>query len=187
MEYKGLEQIRNKYPVDVTNEDINDSYQKDGNSIIYTGLYPENFISFEMLSLDDIKLGDLKTDPNIIFKFIIRFINDDGSSEDWTSEVFLNSLRQGQLDDNPFFTRDKVVVAEINFSLLHTYHGLAKFADGEAYAEVLVTDTITTKEDILKHINWVVGSSVEQEEIRLVETFGAWERQTTEKLGFPDN
>ena len=60
MEYKGLEQIRNKYPVDVTNEDINDSYQKDGNSIIYTGLYPENFISFEMLSLDDIKLGDLK-------------------------------------------------------------------------------------------------------------------------------
>lgn len=179
MEYTKLNKLRNTYPGD--NVSVIDSYQHDNGSIKYTGKYPENFIKFDVLPLDDIKVGTLKTDPLISFRFIVQFFDGD-IIEEWTSEPFLRDLLKAQQDNNPFFSRDRVTIAKINFADLTNYWKSDKFRIGEAYAEVKIVNTIETKEDILKHINWIVSSD---EEIRDVESYGGWIVELTENLGFP--
>lgn len=184
MEYKGLENLRNTYPGEI--DTVTDSYTSEEGAIKFSGKYPENFIKFQVVSLDDILLDTINIDPKHSFRFIIRFINEDGITfEDWASEPFLNDLHTAQSDNNPFFSRDRVTVAEIHASSLTQYWQLCKFKQGEDYAEVIIRDTITTKEDILEHINWIVGSD---EDLRPINEIGRWSIHTREwNLGFKED
>jgi len=188
-----LYKLRNIYPG--TEATVSKSYRYDNGAIKYSGEYPNNFIKFQILSLDDIKLGALNLDETITFKFIVRFMHTDGTSEDWTSTKFLQELQQAQQDNNPFFSRDRVTLAEINYAQIADYCNSEKFLVGEDYAEVKITKTIGihrddnitdskfVKENILRHINWIVGSD---EELRDAEDYGNWILETAQhNLGFP--
>lgn len=184
MEYKRLQELRNLYPSD--EETISDSFVSKNEVITYSGIYPENFIEFSIVSLDDIVLGSLSTDPNISFKFIIEF-EENGELEKWTSKPFLDVLQTAIQENNPYFNKDTVVTARVNFDKLKNYWKSPKFEISEAYAEVKILDTIKTKEDIIKHINWIVSSD---EDLRPVSDFGKWSLYTSrtvsdDTLGFP--
>lgn len=181
MKYTRLNKLRNTYPSESGNP--TKSYTYDNNSIRYTGLFPTNFIKFSILSLEDIKLGTLKTDPNINFRFLVKFVDGD-SSELWTSDVFLRTLHGAIQDNNPYFNKNTVTTAIIDFQLLKQYWKEKKFDVPEQYAEVRVLNTINTKEEILKHINWIVSESKKDEELRDVKTFGGWTVELSEQIGF---
>jgi hypothetical protein len=59
------------------------------------------------------------------------------------------------------------------------------FREEEDYSEVVVTNTINTREEILNHIRWMVTkpSSTLDVELRNVEDMGSWVLQTTENVG----
>lgn len=60
-----------------------------------------------------------------------------------------------------------------------------EFRDEEQYAQVIVTNTINNKSEILSHINWMVTppTSTTDVEIRDANTLGSWVIQTTEDVG----
>lgn len=60
-----------------------------------------------------------------------------------------------------------------------------EFRDEEQYAQVIVTNTINNKSEILSHINWMVTppTSTTDVEIRDANTLGSWVLQTTEDVG----
>lgn len=60
-----------------------------------------------------------------------------------------------------------------------------EFRDDEEYAQVVVTDTINNKEEILNHVRWLIskpGSPLDVE-LRNVEEMGSWVLQTTSDVG----
>jgi len=180
MKYKGLNELRDKYPENIA---VENSYTADNDSIKFTGKYPKNFIKFINVPLDDLKLGTLKTNPTISFRFIIRFYIDEQKTkfEDWISSALLRDLYKAVQQNQPFFNRNNVTIAEIDFFKLSRYWNLPKFKIPEEYAEVSVVNTINDKESVIKHINWIVSSD---DKLRPVSTFGGWLVETTSKLGF---
>lgn len=181
MEYKLLNQIRDTYPGN--SDTIHDSYSRDGEQTKLTGLYPDNFIKFSTIPITDIVVGNLSTNPNISFRFIVQF-QDGDHIEEWTSASFLRDLQNAHLENNPYFTKDKVTIARIDYRYLKSYWQQRQFKVPEDYAEVVVRDTIESKEDIILHINWLVDADNSNEELREVHSFGNWSVETTELLGF---
>lgn len=59
------------------------------------------------------------------------------------------------------------------------------FKEEEDYSEVVVTNTINTRDEILNHIRWMVTkpSSILDVELRNAEDMGSWVLQTTEDVG----
>jgi len=115
MKYKTLPELRNTYPVDENGfEDNSDSFTGNDTSIKYTGKYPENFITFNSVSISELKLSELTTDGSINFEFIVQFF---GGTEidEWTSEPFKRNLELAKLENNPYFAKGRVTVAQIDF------------------------------------------------------------------------
>ena len=158
--------------------------------------------------MSDINIASILDDTDIRFEFIVRFMFTDGTHEDWTSNKFLNDLQQAQQNNNPFFSRDRVTVAEINYQQLARHCNNPDFLEGEDYAEVKITQTIGThrdiaytdsthiKKEILKHISWIVADNSDDELRRPIEdNFGNWELYTSQfvsgslngSLGFTDS
>ena len=191
MKYTKLEDLQNTYPG--TRLTVNQSYSKLNGEIKLQGKYPKNFLTFNIIKVDDPLLGKINVDPDINIRFLIKFIDNDGIVENdfWTSQGFLDDLRKANQDSNPYFNRELVTVAEVDFQTLRKYWLDPKFVGaigtkdvdgtGEKYAEVEITETIDTKHEMLVHIDWMVSS---KEELRDVETFGDWELRTTNSLGF---
>jgi len=185
--YKRLSQIRDTYPGEP--DTVYDSYTSvDGKSRI-TGIYPQNFIVFDTVDISELILPNVQTTGVISFNFIVRFRNGD-VFEDWTSPQFLSKLQSAKNENNPYFTYDvnrdrwpqnKVTIAEVNFENLSRYYDNYEFRYPQLYANVRITDTITTKEDMLIHINWMVSG---QEDLRPVRSFGSWVVELTDSLGF---
>jgi len=189
MEYKQLNRIRDTYPGN--SDDISDSYTSDASNIQLTGLYPQNFIRFDIVDISNIIVPDIQISPAISFEFIVRFETTpirrsirDGSRisvEEWTSPGFLQKLKSARQENNPYFTKDKITIATVDFNYLSQYWKKSEFKVSELYANVEVTDTISTKEDMLIHINWMVSG---QEDLRSVRDFGKWVVSLTDSLGF---
>jgi len=192
MKYRDLSEIQNTYPK--TPETISQNYKSENGEVIYSGEFPDNFLTFNIIPINDINFGKLNIAENTTFRFIVNFINgeDDESGQYWTSQPFLDDLRNAIQDDQPYFNRETVTLASVDFDLLHKYWMKPEFAGlvengeyvfyGEKYAEVTVTETIDTKEEMLKHIEWLVSDS--DDELRKVNTFGSWVVETTSQLGF---
>jgi hypothetical protein len=179
MEYKQLNQIRDTYPGKP--DTISESYTSKEGKTQLTGLYPQNFIHFDVIDISDLIVPDIQITGNVSFRFIVRFINGD-TVEDWTSPEFLSDLRTAKLENNPYFTKDRITIAEINFQNLGQYWERNEFKIPELYANVTINDTITSKEDILAHIDWMVDTK--NRELRPVRDFGRWTVSLTDSLGF---
>jgi hypothetical protein len=69
------------------------------------------------------------------------------------------------------------------FSNVQSYGN--EFRDEEEYAQVVVTNTINNKSEILSHINWMVTppTSTTDVDIRDANSLGSWVLQTTEDVG----
>jgi hypothetical protein len=184
MEYKRLQELRNTYPTDPDN--ISKSFVSNDITITYTGKYEQNFITFEVINFNGINSSQLYVSDILddTFGFIVQF-NDDDSVEQWTSKKLKDDLESAIVEPNPYFNKLKVPIAIVDMTKLKKYWKSKKFDIPEKYAEVRITDTITTINDMLTHINWIVSTKPTDDELRSVSTFGAWSLYTGESgFGF---
>ena len=187
MEYRDLSRVRDTYPGEP--DTVSENYTSDDRTIRLTGEYPQNFINFDVTDISDINVADVQTSDALSFRFIVQFFDRNNNVEQWTSPRFLEELQIAKRENNPYFSYDvsgqwpanKVTIVRIDITYLSRYSTTNQFLIPELYAEVRVLDTITTREDMLIHINWMVSSN---ENLRPIEDFGTWVVETTDLLGF---
>jgi len=188
MKYRKHSELQNTYPG--TTENIKDSYTEEDSQVKYTGNYSDNFVNFEIIPVTDINPGEINIADDTEFRFIVKFEgSEDSDDEYWTSPSFLEDLRDSLEKKQPYFNRETVTLLTVDYQHLMKYWLNSEFVgtlgkDGELYAEVRITETIDTKKEMLKHINWMVSSKKTDENLRRVNTFGEWELYTTDQLGF---
>ena len=145
--------LRNTYPF--TQKDSSNSYQKSGNSIKYNGKFKGNSIEFTPKSHRDVNVL-----TNSSFRFVIHFVDTNGNVKSkWTSDKFKRELDAYYNSTNPYFNIDTVTVMQLPTSLIGDYAKSSKFSIPEEYAQVEVTDTITTADEILRYIDYLVDTT----------------------------
>jgi len=165
-----LRYIRNPYP-SVIGENPVGNYSRSNGSIKLQGKYKENFLTFKEYPLDGIK----QTKGS--YNFIIQFMD----GEKYTSAVFYKELELEFSVGNPYRTLNTISTVKVDDTLLGSYESLAKFKLGENYAEMDITNNLNTKDEIIAHIDWLVGSGVE---LRDVSEMGSFVHNQTDDLGF---
>lgn len=149
MEYTSLENIRNKYPEELS---VSQKYARRGNGIVYSGKSEySNTIDF------DFDISNINTVPNSSFKFIV----DVGGSL-YTSPTFLSLLQNAQRENNPYFQKKTVPIVKVDLGAATTE--ISDQSIGEKYAEVSVTNNLNvgdTTNKILQHIDWLVSEQSE--------------------------
>jgi len=135
-----ISDLRNKYP---ESKPVEKNYV--GNSII--GEYEQNKIQLKPDSFSDILEipGSFKT-----------LISLDGQL--YGSANYLNELRNSK---NPYINKSNVAIIELSISELSNAQD---FKSREDYAEVSIGSTLSTNEDFIKHIGWLLDQS--QQELR---------------------
>lgn len=172
-----LPYIQNPYPTEV-GTDPSPNYTVKDETIRFTGKYSENFLEFKTKNIDDILSLNINEYPTS-FNFIVEFVN--GNERDYyASPILLGELKAELNAGNPYKNRSTVPVIKFDFSFIENYSKEAQFKIPEDYAEVTVTKTLTTKEDILRHIDWMVSSD---ETLRRASDIGAWKIELTKELG----
>lgn len=166
MEYKTLDKLQNTYPT--TSNNVTNHYTNPNGIITYTGIYSQNIKKFNNT---DVSLLNTVNDDIISFRFIVKFINENNTIEFWTSKKFKEDLESAIVENNPYFTTNLVSIIDINFGELENYNTIKKLIEGENDANVTISKTISTKEDILKHIQWMINSETE---LRPIEDFSEW-------------
>ena len=167
-----LKFIRNPYPSKLGENPVGNYSRKNG-SVEFKGKYEGNVLTFKESPLN----GITPTGPNHSYNFIIQFA--DGTK--YTSEVFLQELELEFSVGNPYRTINTIATVTVDDTLLSSYATFNKFKLGENYAEMNVSNNIDTKEEIIAHIDWLVGSGVE---LRDATEMGAFTHNQTEDLGF---
>ena len=94
----------------------------------------------------------------------------------------LSTDTSNYIGDNEIESKYPGLIESI-FSQLNL-HG-ESFKEEENYAEVVVTNTINTRDEILNHIRWLITkpNSTLDVELRNAEDMGSWVLQTTENVG----
>jgi|14BtaG_2_1085337.scaffolds.fasta_scaffold04654_5 hypothetical protein len=176
MELKSIKSIPNQYPED---RDITQSYISDGAGISYYGKFQENKVDFEKIGLNDKLSSDIEIAEGTDFQFIVQF--KDGTK--FTSPRFHDKLKNIENETNPYVNKNSLPIILFDDSVLEDYSIVDKFRIGEAYAEVNVTDTLNTKMDYLKHIDYLTTSDSGNSPIKQATDMGSWELELTEDLG----
>lgn len=167
-----LNELQNKYPPDIS---VADSYEKNGSVVRFTGIYDENFVEFKIVPISDIKIGEVRGDADAEFNFIVRF-KSGGSYEDWTSDSFKKFLRKAMNEPNPYYKRTDVTVVSIAYDELKDYYkDNEMFKIPEEDAGVTITRTITSKQDMFKHISWMISKTNINLELRPTSEFGSYD------------
>jgi hypothetical protein len=156
MDYIRLNNLRNTYPA-VSNTDASPYYDDNGNYITRYGLDKQNvYLNYDKFSLETLQVLNPIDYPYVDFAFIVQFFDDEtGVIEEWTSAPFKKLLEEALKENNPYFNRYSVTIIPINYGELKNHHKKNKFAIGEKYAEVEVTKTISSIEEMLLHIQWL--------------------------------
>ena len=189
MKYRNHSELQNSYPKEPETVSQNYVDGKSDDDVVYNGKFPDNFITFSSTTVDDKVLGEINFVDNMEFRFIVDF----GDNDYWTSRGFYNDLKDALEKNQPYFNKETVTLATVDYQLLTNYWQKEKFngwvgtvdidGTGEVYAEVTVTETLNTKMEMLDHINWLVS---DKEELRPVSSFGKWETHITDFLGFDE-
>jgi hypothetical protein len=165
-----LRYIRNPYP-SVIGENPVSNYSRSNGSIKLQGKYKQNFLTFTEYPLTGI------TETKGSYNFIIQFMD----GERYTSAVFYKELELELSVGNPYRTLNSIATVKVDDVLLGSYQSLKKFAIGEKYAEMDITNNLNTRDEIIAHIDWLVGSGVE---LRDVSEMGSFVHKQTDDLGF---
>lgn len=136
-------------------EDLRNQYGTySGNTII--GNYTEN-----QITLDETNIGDITPVPG---NFRVIFSID---GQLYGSSTLLSEI---QSSNNPYINKSSLPIVELNSSDLKSD---IDFSDRENYAEVSVTENLSSVEDLTKHISWLLDSS--QKELRKpAQDYGAY-------------
>lgn len=156
MDYIRLRNLRNSYPV-TGSADVSSYYEDNGEYIRRYGNDRNNaYIDIFTYPIDKIQTLDPIKYPYVDFSYIIQFYDDTtGIVEEWTSAPFKKLLELAKKEKNPYFNKFSVAVIPINYGELKDHHRKNKLTIGEKYAEVEVTKTISTIEDMILHIQWL--------------------------------
>lgn len=156
MDYTRLQNLRNTYPA-VANTDVSAYYSNNGSYITRYGLDKTNvYVNYDNFSLETLQVLNPQDYPYVDFSFIVQFQDEEtGTIEEWTSAPFKKLLEEAAKENNPYFNRYSVAIIPLNFTDLKNHHKRNKLVIGEKYAEVEVTKTISTIEDMLLHIQWL--------------------------------
>lgn len=98
------------------------------------------------------------------------------------NEIDLSIDTSNYIGDNEIESKYPNLVESI-FAQVSSYGN--EFREEEKYAQVVVTNTINSKDEILEHIRWMIlkpNSSLDVE-LRNAENMGAWVLQTTSDVG----
>ena len=160
MDYTRLENLRNTYPAQTTTDlnNIKTFYSKEEGFVRKYGKDKSNsYIDFKTYPINKINVLDPIIYPYIDFKFIIQFYDKEaGFMEEWTSAPFKKLLLKAQEDGNPYFNKFTVPIIPIDYGELKNHHRINKLSIGELYSETKVTKTISTIEEMVLHIQWLV-------------------------------
>lgn len=168
MKYKLLKEIPNLYPSN--SDSINNYYTNTNGVITYSGIYPENTVMFNRVSISDVDVHDINVSETADkIRFIIKMIGDDEPSY-WTSQIFKDELLNALVENNPYVTKDTVTIIEIDNVAIRNWKQEQRI-EGETDANITVTKTISSIPDILEHIQWLVTS---RDDIRITSDFGEW-------------
>jgi len=167
MVLKNLSEIRNQYP------NGSKSYIEKDDKISFVGKYSQNTILF-----------DKRKDLNInvtegSFEFIIKFIPEISY---WTSNSFFEKLNTTK--NNPYIQLNTLPIITVDLRELDSYSKSESFSIPEEYAEVDVTNTLDTKEDYIKYINWITSEDEGRAPLISTKDLGEWQLKTTDDLGF---
>ncbi len=147
--------LRNNYPFADLEKQPTDSYKSSGGSIQYNGKFKGNSIQFTPNSHKDVNVLDDSS-----FRFVIHFVDDDGEvNSKWTSDKFKRELDAYSQSTNPYVNIDTVTIMQLPLSLIGNYAKSPKFSIPEDYAQVEISDTITTIEDVLRYIDYLVDNT----------------------------
>lgn len=161
MAYKSLTELRNQYP---SERNVVQSYETKNNSIAYKGRYNENSLNFTIEDLSGVSVID-----GTSFNFILKI---DGT--EYTSPSFKSFLENSLKSDNPYIQKSTVMKVVLSSEELLTAEN---FDTREKYAEVEVTKNLKTIEEIVSHIDWLVGKT---QTLRNIEDYGEYSLYTTE-------
>lgn len=160
MDYTRLENLRNTYPAETTTDlnNIKTFYSKEEGFVRKYGKDKSNsYIDFKTYPLNKLNVLDPTLYPYVDFKFIVQFYDEEvGFLEEWTSAPFKKLLLKAQEDGNPYFNKFTVPIIPIDYGELKNHHRINKLSIGELYSETKVTKTISTIEEMLLHIQWLV-------------------------------
>lgn len=160
MDYTRLENLRNTYPAETTTDlnNIKSFYSKEEGYVRKYGKDRTNtYLDFKTYPLNKLNVLDPTLYPYVDFKFIVQFYDEENEFiEEWTSSPFKKLLLKAQEDGNPYFNKFTVPIIPIDYGELKNHHRINKLSIGELYSEVKVTKTISTIEEMLLHIQWLV-------------------------------
>lgn len=160
MAYKSLTELRNQYPAE---RNVVQSYETNNNSITYKGRFDKNSLDF-----DKEDIGGLSVIGGTSFNFILEI---DGV--EYTSPTFKTILENSLKENNPYI--QKSTVSRVTLSSEELLNA-ENFDTREKYAEVEVTKNLKTIEEIISHIDWLVGS---RQTLRDIEEYGEYNLYTT--------
>lgn len=160
MDYIQLQNLRNTYPVETATDlnNVKSFYSKEEGYVRKYGKDKSNsYIDFKTYPINKINVLDPTLYPYVDFKFIVQFYDEEaGFMEEWTSAPFKKLLLKAQEDGNPYFNKFTVPIIPVDYGELKNHHRINKLSIGELYSEVSVTKTISTIEEMLLHIQWLV-------------------------------
>jgi len=173
MELKSLKEIPNQYP---ETRDVTQSYliNSEYGGVSYYGKFRENKVDFEKIAFENVQVAE---ETN--FQFIVKF--KDGTM--FTSPSFLKKIEGERNTTNPYITTNSLPIILFDDSLVQNYATKEEFKVGEDYAEVVVNDTLNTKEDYLKHIDYLTTPDSGNSPIKQASEMGRWTLEMTDDLG----
>jgi len=170
-----LRYIRNPYP-SIIGENPVSNYSRSNGSIKLQGKFKQNSLTFSEYPLTGITQTGTLANPHS-YNFIIQFMD----GEKYTSKAFYKELELELNVGNPYKTLNSVATVTVDDTLLSNYASLKKFDIGEKYAEMDISNNINTREEIITHIVWLVGSGAE---LRDATDMGSFTHKPTDDLGF---
>lgn len=160
MDYIQLQNLRNTYPAQTTNDlnNVKSFYSKEEGYVRKYGKDRLNsYLDFKTYPLNKLNVLDPTLYPYVDFKFIVKFYDEEaGFTEEWTSAPFKKLLLKAQEDGNPYFNKFTVPIIPMDYGELKNHHRINKLSIGELYSETKVIKTISTIEEMLLHIQWLV-------------------------------
>ena len=165
MELISLLELQNPYP------NGQDSYGKTNGNKRLQGNYPSNSYTFDASDFETSIRNSIQIYEEGTFQFIIKFITD-GTFTYHTTPSFIEKILAEK--DNPYISEKTIPIITLNTIQWDTFSKESQFVVGEAYAEVEVTDTLDSKEDYLKYIDWLVKSEDGRSPLISTDKLGAW-------------
>ena len=166
MELISLLQLQNPYP------NGQDSYGNLNGNIRLQGNYPSNSYNFDASDFKTSILNSIQIYEEGTFQFIIKFYRNDGTFTYHTTPSFIEKLLVEK--DNPYINEKTIPIITLNTVQWDTFSKENQFVVGEAYAEVEVTDTLDSKDDYLKYIDWLVKSEDGRSPLISTDKLGTW-------------